>query len=357
MEGRARASADPPGPVARDSGRGVSQMRVAVSMHSPMMVARLPEVRGFRCPNRPFLEAESMKAALTRSLPGGPSAAVLLLAVGLGACQQPGGNEAPSSLVTPLAMEASAPQSADMAVQDVAEEEQDASKSAADDDQTPQERLDEAIEAKVLADQERTYKEAEVEIVRLEGAAEEIEIQEGLREKRAALVAAREELTRFEEREKPLKLREVNLSQEKAQERLLKAETDLFNMRKIMDEEGEAEAKPEIIRRYEKSFEFAQEALAIETEELAIELEAEIPAKVLKLAGAVRAAEAELQAEEIHAERKRRASELAARKAKHDLDQAKRDQKKAKAAVAKARKRLGRGPKGGRTGAGGEKKK
>ncbi|QDV06976.1 hypothetical protein Poly30_24950 [Planctomycetes bacterium Poly30] len=276
-----------------------------------------------------------------------PAAAALLLTAG--ACQSTGNADLRPTLLQSRAVEAAATLG-----QEDSEDQEDgpsdegvpaeSSDGEADESKSPREWLDDAIEAKVLSDQERAYKEAEVEIARLEREAEEIEINESLRQKREALKAAREDLVRFEERESPLERRKAGLSLEKAREQLLKAETDLLNMREIMDEEAEAGAKDEIIRRYEKSFEFAQENLAIETEEMAIEVESNLPAELLELAGAVRAAEAELQAEEIRAAKKRAESELAATKARHELDQAKRDQKKAKEAVAKARKKLESAP-------------
>lgn len=193
---------------------------------------------------------------------------------------------------------------------------------------SPEEKLADATEERVLAEQARSYAETESTLAQLKQQAGEIEVAESLRAKRAALQAARDELSTFGRRKAPLELREARVDLERARDRVLKAETDLANMREIMGEEAEAKNKEEIIRRYETSLKFAQEGLIIQTDERALLVDAEHPAKLAKLSGAVRAAEAALQAEEIHASRKRGAAGLEVRKAKHNFDKAKRKLKK-----------------------------
>jgi hypothetical protein len=243
-----------------------------------------------------------------------------------------------STQVSPLAIEASA------SLQEPSAAEAEAVKSTDDKESKGEksldERVDDAVEAKVLADQDASYKQVELVMARLERDAGEIEVTESLREKRAALKAAREALARYEEREMPLEVREADLSLDRSRDRLLKAQTDLMNMREIMGEEAEAKNREEIIRRYEKSLEFAEESLAIETGKRAMKVEADYPAKLLKLAGDVHAAEAKLQAEEITAEKKRQSAELKNKKAKHALDASKRLQKKAQKKVSQLRKKL-----------------
>lgn len=203
---------------------------------------------------------------------------------------------------------------------------------------TPEERLDDATEKRVLAEQARSYADTESQLAQLKQQAGEIEVAESLREKREALKVARDELARFEGREMPLEKREADLSLERSGERVLKAETDLANMREIMDEEAEAKNKEEIIRRYETSYRFAQEGLAIEKGQRALLVDAKQPSKLAKLSSAVRTAEAKLQAEEIHADRKRQAADLEVRKAGHALDKAKRKLKKANQAEKKLKR-------------------
>ncbi len=214
-----------------------------------------------------------------------------------------------------------------------------------DSEEDLQQKLDDAIEAKVKAEQKRGYADVELEMAKLGRDSSEIEAADSLRAKREALKVAQAEMARFDSREAPLAVRQADLGLERSRDRLLKAETDLANMREIMSEEAEAKNKGEIIRRYEKTFEFAQESLAIEEAKRGLKVEAELPAKMSKLANAVRSAEASLQAKELSVEKGRRSSELGVRKAKHALDQAKRDVKKANKAVAKLRKKLGKGPK------------
>lgn len=210
---------------------------------------------------------------------------------------------------------------------------------------SPKERLDAAVEAKVKADQKRTYAEADFAIAKLGRDAGEVEIAEALQAKRDGLEAAREELTRFEAQDSKVQVREADLGLERSRDRLLKAETDLANMREIMSEEAEAKNKGEIIRRYEKTYEFAQESLSIAVAKRALKVDAELPAKMAKLAGAVRSAEAALHAKELNAEKDRRAGKLKVLKARHAFDAAKRDVKKAVKTVGKARKKVG--PKAG----------
>ena len=191
------------------------------------------------------------------------------------------------------------------------------------------EKLSDAAEKRLLAEQKLVYAEMETKLAELDQQAGAIELAESLRAKQAALQAASEELESFKARKMPLELREAKLGLDRSSDRLLKAETDLANMREIMSEEAEAKNKGEIIRRYETSFKFAQEGLAIETEKRALLVEAEHPSKLAKLSGAVRAAEAKLQAEQIHTDRKQRAAELKVSKAQHGFDQAGRELKKA----------------------------
>lgn len=243
-----------------------------------------------------------------------------------------------STQVSPVAIEASASLQEPGAAEAEPVESTDDKESKGE--KSLDERVDDAVEAKVLADQDASYKQVELVMARLERDAGEIEVTESLREKRAALKAAREALARYEEREMPLEVREADLSLDRSRDRLLKAQTDLMNMREIMGEEAEAKNREEIIRRYEKSSEFAQESLAIETEKRAMKVEADYPAKLLKLAGDVHAAEAKLQAEEITADTKRQSAELKNKKAKHALDASKRSQKKAQKKVSQLRKKL-----------------
>jgi hypothetical protein len=274
---------------------------------------------------------------------GSPSVLQILLtgaAISLVGCQS--GDAHTTELIRPAAaaIEAGASLQEDGEAMGSPSESQaeDGSRDKSKDKATPEERLDDATEKRVLAEQARSYADTESQLAQLKQQAGEIEVAESLREKREALKVARDELARFEGREMPLERREADLSLERSGERVLKAETDLANMREIMGEEAEAKNKEEIIRRYETSYRFAQEGLAIEKGKRELMVDAKQPSKLAKLSSAVRTAEAKLQAEEIHADRKRQAADLEVRKAGHALDKAKRKLKKANQAEKKLKR-------------------
>lgn len=250
---------------------------------------------------------------------------------GLVGCQSEGVGSPDQVQPVALAVDASA-----ASVQDQEpDEKQGEGEAKAEKEASLKEKLADAVEAELQAEQKRSFAETELELAKLDQQVGEIKVVEALRSKQAAWTAAQEQLASFEAREIPLALREKDLSLERSADRLLKAETDLVNMREIMGEEAEAKNKEEIIRRYETAYRFAQESLSIETEKRALEVEVTHRLKLAKLKGAVQEAEAGFQAEKIRADRERSAAELKVRKAKDGFATAERKLEKAGAKVQK----------------------
>ena len=199
-----------------------------------------------------------------------------------------------------------------------------------EDDQTPAEKLDEAKEKKVKAAQELSYADTELEIAKLAQEAGEVEVAETLRKARAELELAEEALVRFNEVERPIDLQEAKLELDDAQNRLERAETDLAGLEDIFEEEAEAMAKPEILRRGRYSVARARESLALQQAKHGLAVDRELPAKAKKLAGDVRAAEAGLRAAELKAAERRRKLSLDLEKAIDEADAKNRAAEKAK---------------------------
>lgn len=200
-------------------------------------------------------------------------------------------------------------------------------------EKSPAKTLDEAKEKKVEAAQELSYAEAELEIAKFAQEAGEIEIAESLRNARMELDLAEEALARFNEVERPIELQEAKLELDDARNRLERAETDLAGLEDIFEEEAEAMAKPEILRRGRYSVARAKESLAVQQAKHGLAVDRELPAKVKKLAGEVRAAEAALRAAELAASERRKKLELELEKAVDQADAKKRAAEKAKKKV------------------------
>ena len=213
------------------------------------------------------------------------------------------------------------------------------------------EEIAEAKEAKVLAAREVGYAETELQIAQLGAKAGEIEVAESLRAARAGLEKARAAQARFEEVERPLQLKEASMKIDDARDSVVKAETDLVGLEQIFEEEAEALAKPEILRRGRRSVERARMRLEIETARHALKVEREFPSKLKELTGEVRAAEAALAAKEAAAAERRLKLELGVTKAIDSVDDKKRALRKAERKIKPLQKRLN-----GLTGASGKAK-
>ncbi|MGD2018450.1 MAG: hypothetical protein PVJ89_10060 [Planctomycetota bacterium] len=189
----------------------------------------------------------------------------------------------------------------------------------------------EADRAAGEARREARVKTAARELAVLEAGANDRDAEEAIRAARVALEAAREERRRFESMERPIKISKSELAVASAKERLLKAETDLLGILEIFAEETEARAKDEIIRRNESEVATAKARVELAELEQAMVVEGELPARMVQLSEAIRAAEAKLGAAEARAERTARRGEM-------DVAAAKDTEKKAKKAAADADK-------------------
>jgi hypothetical protein len=183
-------------------------------------------------------------------------------------------------------------------------------------------------------------KAAERELAELAAAATARDSDEAVRAARVALEMARADRVRFDAMERPVKIGEVALSVGQAEERLRVAETDLLGILEIFEEESEARAKDEIIRRNEIAVQTAKARVEQAQIKQAMVVEGELPARMAKLSEAVRACEAKLAAAEAKAEQAKRRATLDVGVAKNEEAEARKALSKAEKERAKIRKRL-----------------
>ncbi len=201
-------------------------------------------------------------------------------------------------------------------------------------------QLTEAKEAKVDAEREQRYAEADLEIAEMGAAGTEIEVVESLRSARAELAAAQDALAVFDATERPLKVAKAQLAVADAEERLLTAETDLVGLEDIFAQEVEASAKPEILRRGRRKVERAKRALEVAVTESTLTIDHELPNRLKELSGKVRAKESALLSAQNNAAKDRRSAELKVEKATDEADAKKRASGKATAKVKSLQKRV-----------------
>ena len=108
-----------------------------------------------------------------------------------------------------------------------------------------------------------------------EVAKAELAVAKAEREREEAEAA----LERFRELEGPLATSQAELAVERAENRLVSEKQDLEGIRSIYDEETEAPARDEIVRRHEMSVHFAERALGLAKLQQANEVDHELPAK------------------------------------------------------------------------------
>lgn len=202
------------------------------------------------------------------------------------------------------------------------------------------EQLRTAKEAKVQAERELRYAEADLEIAEMGAAGAEIDAVESLRSARVDLDAAKEALEVFSSIEQALAVQKAAMSVSDAEERLITAQTDLVGLEDIFAEETEASAKPEILRRGRRKVERAQRGLELATEEQRLKTSTELPAKLRGLSSKVRAMEAALASATNGAAKKRRSADLSVEKATDTADDKKREARKAAGKVKSLEKRL-----------------
>ncbi len=183
-------------------------------------------------------------------------------------------------------------------------------------------------------------KAAERELAELAAAATARDSEESVRAARVALEMARADRVRFDTMERPVKIGEAELSVGQAEERLRVAETDLLGILEIFEEESEARAKDEIIRRNEIAVQTAKARVEQAQIKRAMVVEGELPARMAKLSEAVRAAGAKLAAAEAKAEQSRRRAALDVGVAKNEEAEARKASAKAEKERAQRRQRL-----------------
>lgn len=201
-------------------------------------------------------------------------------------------------------------------------------------------QLEASSEAMTKALRELRYADAELEIAELGARAGRAEVTESLRAARVGLEAALEEQARFDEVGRPIALQEAKLALDDAQDRRIKAETDLVGMEEIFEGEVDASAKDEILRRSRRARDRAGEAFALAQAKHAQTADRELPAKMKNLSSEVRAAEAALLAAEANAAKRTRSIDLDVEKATDNADDKKRANRKAKAKVESLKARV-----------------
>ena len=201
-------------------------------------------------------------------------------------------------------------------------------------------RVSAAEKAHGEASREHRMKVSERELAELEAAADAASAAEAVRSARVELEAAQAARRRFDSLERKVEIGDTELAVARAREGLRTAETDLLGILEIFEEESEARAKDEIIRRNEVAVATAK--ARVEQAELrqAMVVEAELPARMARLSEAVRAAEAKLAAAEARAARVALRGELDVAKAKVDEREARDAARKTEKERAEARKRF-----------------
>lgn len=277
-------------------------MRVAVSIRRPIMI---PD-GGDRPLPRP-----------AESTPGDPMKLWLpCLLLALTACQTSGGAEEST-----LAVDAeAAPKRVSM--------------------EKLRKRVSAADEAHAMASLQFRMKVSERELAEMEAAANSADAAEALRSARVVLGTAKAARRRFDDMERAVEVGETELSVARAQEGLRKAETDLLGILEIFEEESEARAKDEIIRRNEVAVATAKARVEQAELQQVMVVESELPARMEKLSEAVRAAEAKVASAEAKAARVALRGELDVSKAKAAEREAKEAARKTEKERAQARARM-----------------
>lgn len=283
-------------------------MRVAVSMRWSIMICPNP----VRATERPPISPS--RPTMTRCLP-----LLLLLAA---ACQTPPG-----------------PVGAEPRPESIAQEGADAAPKDASIAKL-RKRATAADKAYAKARRAARLKTAERELAELTAADKVRESEEGVRAARVALEMARSDRVRFDAMERPVMIGEARLSVGQAEERLRVAETDLLGILEIFEEESEARAKDEIIRRNEIAVATAKARVGQAQLKQAMVVEGELPARMAKLSEAVRGSEAKVAAAEAKAEHVKRRATLDVGVAKNEESEARSAASKAEKERAQARKRL-----------------
>jgi len=201
-------------------------------------------------------------------------------------------------------------------------------------------RVADADEAHAMASLEFRMKVSERELAEMEAAANSADAAEAIRSARVALGAAKAARRRFDDMERAVKIGETELSVARAQEGLRKAETDLLGILEIFEEESEARAKDEIIRRNEVAVATAKARLEQAELQQVMVVESELPARMEKLSEAVRVAEAKVASAEAKAARVALRGELEVGKAKAAEREAKEAARKTEKGRAQARERM-----------------
>ncbi len=201
-------------------------------------------------------------------------------------------------------------------------------------------RVSAAEEAHAMASLEFRMKVSERELAEMEAAANAADAAEAIRSARAALGSAKAARRRFDDMERKVAIGETELSLGRAREGLRKAETDLLGILEIFEEESEARAKDEIIRRNEVAVATAKARLEQAELQQVVVVESELPARMEKLSEAVRAAEAKLASAEAKAARVALRGELDVSKAKAAEREAKEAARKTEKERTQARERM-----------------
>lgn len=197
-----------------------------------------------------------------------------------------------------------------------------------------------ADEAYATASLEFRMKVSERELAEMEAAASAADAAEAIRSARVSLGMAKGMRRRFDGMERKVEVGESELNVARAQEALRKAETDLLGILEIFEEESEARAKDEIIRRNEVAVATAKVRLEQAELQQRVVVESELPARMEKLSEAVRAAEAKVTAAEAKAARVALRGELDVAKAKAAEREAKEGARKAEKERDQARERM-----------------
>ncbi len=201
-------------------------------------------------------------------------------------------------------------------------------------------RVSAADEAHAMATLEFRMKVSERELAEMEAAANSADAAEAIRSARVALGTAKAARRRFDDMERAVEIGETELSVARAQEGLRKAETDLLGILEIFEEESEARAKDEIIRRNEVAVATAKARVEQAELQQVMVVESELPARMEKLSEAVRAAEAKVASAEAKAARVALRGELDVSKAKAAEREAKEAARKTEKERAQARARM-----------------
>jgi len=154
------------------------------------------------------------------------------------------------------------------------------------------------------------YARIELDLLQSKLRGDEVASELSIESARRAAEDASTALDRFEKLEQPLHEAESSLSMDRAKRRVVEQRQDLEGIRRIYDDEIEAEAEEIVIQRHVMQVEFAERGLAIAEQKQHLSLENEVRSKDRKLRWAVREASAKLRKAEEDAERARAKAEL-----------------------------------------------